>query len=101
MTKPAAIIAMLVGSDEASDLDKTAWFGSPILVLCRLLLAAGYDPTTPLEAYRGNILCLRIASIGQAANLRVHPNGTHFRRRENPPIPKSGSARPEHREAAE
>jgi hypothetical protein len=41
------------------------------LDLCRALVEAGYDPTTPLEAYRGDMLCLRVRSIGEAADLRI------------------------------
>jgi hypothetical protein len=42
------------------------------------LVAAGYDPTTPLEAYRGSCLCLVVAAIGQAANLEINGRGTGF-----------------------
>ena len=45
--------------------------GSPVLSLCRRLLDAGYASSTPLEAYRGDVLCLSIRSIGEAAGLRV------------------------------
>jgi hypothetical protein len=34
-------------------------------------LEAGHDPATPLEAYRGSTLCLRVRSIGEGAALTV------------------------------
>jgi len=44
---------------------------APILALCRALIDAGHDPATPLEAYRGTTLCLRVRSIGEGAKLTV------------------------------
>jgi hypothetical protein len=44
---------------------------APVLSLCRALIAAGHDPDTPLEAYRGPTLCLRVHSIGAGAELVV------------------------------
>ena len=44
---------------------------APVLALCRKLVAAGHDPATPLEAYRGEVLCLRVRSIGEGAKLTV------------------------------
>jgi hypothetical protein len=64
--------AELIGINQAS------WQGitvngrrAPVLSLCRALIAAGHDPSTPLEAYRGDVLCLRVRSIGEAAALSV------------------------------
>ena len=45
--------------------------GSPLLALCRRLLDEGCNPASPLEAYRGNTLCLTVRSIGEAAQLEV------------------------------
>jgi len=45
------------------------------------LVEAGHDPSTPLEAYRGTTLCLRVRSIGAGARLTVRegPDGKpHF-----------------------
>jgi hypothetical protein len=39
--------------------------------LCRALVAAGQDPNRPLHAYRGDVLCLRLRSIGEGARLTV------------------------------
>ena len=47
---------------------------SRVLALCRKLIAAGYDPATPLEAYRGDTLALRVKSIGHAAQMQVNGN---------------------------
>jgi hypothetical protein len=42
---------------------------------------AGHDPTTGLEAYRGDVLCLKVRSIGEAAQFEINAYGTGFRRR--------------------
>jgi hypothetical protein len=54
---------------------------SPVLDLCRKLVAAGQDPDRPLHAYRGDTLCLRIRSLGEAATLEVSPRCNGFRPR--------------------
>jgi hypothetical protein len=60
---------------EGDDICRTADFEvrgyAPALDMCRRLLAEGFDPATPLEAYRGDVLCLRISSIGYGAGLCV------------------------------
>jgi hypothetical protein len=63
----AAIRAELIGSDCCSALGMTARSTAPVLALCRALVTAGQDPNRPLHAYRGDVLCLRVRSIGQAA----------------------------------
>jgi hypothetical protein len=68
-----SIRAELSGSDTCSALGSTAKSESPVLALCRQLVDA--DPATPLEAYRGDTLCLRIRSIGEAAGLRMSVDG--------------------------
>jgi hypothetical protein len=70
---------------------------SPLLDLCRALVEAGCDPTTPLEAYRGKTLCLRVRSIGEAAKLKIGGDGVSFR-----PVPEPVTASPmrSQREAA-
>jgi hypothetical protein len=64
---------------------------SPLLDLCRALVERGVDPTTPLEAYRANgTLCLRVRSIGEAANLRIsHDHSVEFK-----PLLKPAAASP-------
>src|SRR6516164_9622984 len=51
---------------------------TPVLALCRELIAAGHDPSRPLHAYRDGVLALRIRSIGEAARLRVATHGVGF-----------------------
>lgn len=53
---------------------------SPVLALCRRLVAEGCDPAMPMKAYRGEILCLTIKSIGEAATLQVSGHGGGFSR---------------------
>ena len=60
-----------------------------VIGLCRGLLAAGHDPSTPLDAYRGEMLCLRVRSIGEAARLRLGSHGVGFER-----DPECGAAPP-------
>jgi hypothetical protein len=64
------IRAQLAG-DICTALGLTAKSDSPILALCHKLVDAGHDPATPLAAYRGDTLALRVKSIGQGAQLRV------------------------------
>jgi hypothetical protein len=66
-----AIRAELIGSDCCSALGMTARSTAPVLALCRALVTAGKDPNRPLHAYRGDVLCLRVPSIGQAAQFTV------------------------------
>jgi hypothetical protein len=54
--------------------------GSPVLALCRELVAEGCNPATRLEAYRGDTLCLTVRSIGEAAKLEVSGHGAGFTR---------------------
>jgi hypothetical protein len=52
---------------------------TPVLALCRQLLAAGLNPAQAMEVYRGATLALRIRSIGEAAGLEINADGTGFR----------------------
>jgi hypothetical protein len=73
--------AELVGSDTATALGISVMAHTPVLQLCRVLVANGHDPTTSLEAYREATLCLIIRSIGEGAELEPNARGTGFRRR--------------------
>ena len=75
------IRAELSGSDHASACGVAVRSGSPVIALCRQLVAASYDPRTPLEAYRGNTLCLHVRSIGEAVGLEIAAHGLGFRKR--------------------
>jgi hypothetical protein len=44
------------------------------LAMCRALIGAGYDPARPLEAYRGETLCLSVSSLGYGAKFTVKDN---------------------------
>jgi hypothetical protein len=58
-----------------------------VLRLCEKLVHAGHDLATPLEAYRGDTLSLRVRSIGEGAwlldrghdhpGVDGHPGGLH------------------------
>jgi hypothetical protein len=65
------IRAELTGTNYAEARGVTVRSPSPVLDLARKLIAAGHDPATPLAAWRGPTLCLRVRSIGDAARLRV------------------------------
>jgi hypothetical protein len=47
--------------------------------LCRAMIDAGHDAATPLHAYRGNMLCLKVRSIGEGARLVPASNSVGFR----------------------
>lgn len=96
----AAVVAEITGSDTCAALGVSAVSATPILVLCRKLIEAGYDPATPLEAWRGDVLCLTVRSIGEAAALEINSHGSGFvrlrRRRAAPPAaPVAEAASPE------
>jgi hypothetical protein len=67
----APIRATLVGSKRCEAEGIVACGYVPVLELCRELIAAGFNPASPLEAWRGQTLCLRVRSIGDAAQLTV------------------------------
>jgi hypothetical protein len=73
------IRADLIGSDICTALGLTARNHSRVLALCRALVEFGHDPNIPLEAYRGDVLCLRIRSIDEGVALEVNGHGTGFR----------------------
>jgi len=78
------IRAEIFGSATCQAAGLTARGAAPVLSLCRALIEAGHDPTTPLEAWRGTVLALRIRSIGEGAQFEVADdrNGRpRFRRR--------------------
>jgi hypothetical protein len=77
--KPAHITriirAALVGSDRCDAEGLTAHGHTPVLQLCRILIAAGFDPGRPLHAYRGDVLCLTVRTMGEGARLTVRSSG--------------------------
>jgi len=79
-TQVAVIAAALSGSDTCTALGLTAQSGSPVLLLCRKLVAAGHDPTTPMQVFRGDVLALIVRSIGEGAGLRIGSHAVGFAR---------------------
>ena len=76
--KPAlrdGIRAEIIGSDRCHAEGYTVRSSAPGLAICRKLIEAGFDPDLPLRAYRGDVLCLTIRSIGEAARLIVKSAG--------------------------
>jgi hypothetical protein len=76
------IRAELKGDDKAVACGFVVRTSSPLLALCRKLVDAGYDPSISLEVYRGDTLCLRVRSIGEAAGLEVNARGTPLNAKE-------------------
>jgi hypothetical protein len=70
------ITCVLTGSDTARVGDIVARGRAPVFDLCRLLVAAGFDPESPLKCYRGDMLCLRIRSIEKGAGLTIRETST-------------------------
>jgi hypothetical protein len=80
MLSKTSLRAELSGSTICSAAGQVAIGHTPVLALCRDLIEAGHDPATPLEAWRGNTLALRLPSIGEAARLTVDESRTAFAR---------------------
>jgi hypothetical protein len=72
----APIRATLIGSDRCEAEGHTVGAYAPVLAMCRDLVAAGYGPATRLEAYRGDMLCLKVRSIGEGAKYTVKDSPT-------------------------
>ena len=66
-----AIFAELIGSNTCTAAGVTVVDHAPVLASCRVLVTAGHDPNRPLHAYRGDVLCLRVRSIGEGARLTI------------------------------
>ena len=75
----APLRAELIGSDRCTGAGITATGYTPVLILCRQLLAAGLDPDTAMSVYRGSTLSLEITSIGIAASVEIAADGVGFR----------------------
>jgi hypothetical protein len=77
-TEPQAIRAELRGSTETMALGITARGAAPVLDLCRRLVTAGSDPNRPLHCYRGDVLALKVRTIGEGARLAISSKGVGF-----------------------
>ena len=75
------IVAELIGDNECRAAGLVVRSTTPVLAMCRQLIAAGIDPATPLECNRGATLAITVASIGQGAGLEINGHGTGFRAR--------------------
>ena len=64
------------GADTCAAANITARSHTPVLSLCRKMIAAGIDPATELEVVRGDTLALTIRNIGEAAKLAVRESGS-------------------------
>ena len=88
------------GNDRCTAEGITVVATAPVLGICRKLVEAGHDPATPLEAWRGDVLALRIRSIGEGARLQPASHGVGFelrpdcRSRRALPVAPIGSAGP-------
>jgi hypothetical protein len=69
-----SIIALVEGSDLCRAEGYTVKDNSPILAMCCLLVEAGFDAKRPLLAFRGNVLAMRVKSIGYGARYSVAEN---------------------------
>ncbi len=70
----AVIIAQLIGDDTAQVGDIIVRSRSPVFGLCRALLAAGANPNSKLECFRGSVLALTVKTIGLGAKLTIKEN---------------------------
>ena len=85
------IHAQLIGSKTCSAAGRTAVGPTPVLALCRQLIAAEFDANRPLTVYRGATLALYVRSIGEAAKLTVRES-TRDGRPRFAPLSSDGSA---------
>ena len=69
------IRAEIIGSDCCETEGITIKASAPVLEMCRALIAAGYDPDSPLNAYRGDTLSIKVRSIGEGAMLDCQEGG--------------------------
>jgi hypothetical protein len=77
-TQDQPIRAEIIGSDQCMAKDYTVRAAAPVLTICRKLVEVGVDPGRPLDAYRGEVLCIRVRAIGEAAGLEPSPRGVGF-----------------------
>jgi len=94
-----AIFAELIGSNTCTAAGITVVDRAPVLALCRALVTAGQEPNRPLHAYRGDVLCLCVRSIGEGARLAVEDDrhGRPRLRRWRNRAKRYGAASPAHR----
>jgi len=80
-TTTIPVIAGVLIGDTCTAKGITTSGATPVLALCRALVAAGHDPATRMHVFRDGALALRIRSIDAGAKLTVdETNGTRFAR---------------------
>jgi hypothetical protein len=72
--------AEVIGSDTCIACGIKVRSYTPVLVMCRRLLAAGYGGEQVLHVYRDGVLALTVASIAQGESLEINTKGTGFTR---------------------
>jgi hypothetical protein len=65
------IRAELIGGNTCTAAGLLVRGSSPVLALCRDLIAAGHDSAAPFDAWRGDVLAVRVASLAAGAQLTV------------------------------
>jgi hypothetical protein len=78
MTRTNTIEAKLTGDAICTAEEHTVTAVLPVIGLCRVLVAEGYDPQSPMKVYRGDTLALTVRSIGEAARLCLSSKGSGF-----------------------
>jgi hypothetical protein len=78
MTRTNTIEAKLTGDAICTAEGHTVKAGTPVIVLCRALVEAGYDPASRMEVWRGDTLALKVRRIGEAARLCIAGKGNGF-----------------------
>jgi hypothetical protein len=73
------IRAELIGNNECRAAGLMVRSTSPILAMCRRLLAAGINPDLRLDCYRGATLAISVCTVRRGAALEVNGEGTGFR----------------------
>jgi hypothetical protein len=74
----STVQAVLSGYDRAAAGSIKVRSTSPVLALCRALIAAGYNPEARLVAYRGSTAALEITKIRAGARLEISCKGAEF-----------------------
>jgi len=86
------IIASLHGSNTCAVGDFAVTAYEPVFEMCRKLVAAGVNPQTRLECYRGSTLAFVVNAIGKGAGLTVeddHRGTPRFRKWRGPRLRRS------------
>jgi hypothetical protein len=84
-SRPGRRPAPTLSSNATTACSRTAWARagdivvrsrSPVFALCRALLAAGANPNSKLESFRGSVLALTVKTIGIGAKLTIRETVT-------------------------